>query len=94
MTESAVLPERTVISEVHFICLFQCQGLCIQTTGKVWLSPVVGCSDGKIVSWSLSTPPDAELVNTILDNVVERLNAVERAVIHRDRGGIIAGRKE
>lgn len=58
------------------------------------ISPVVGCSDGKIVSWSLSTPPDAELVNTILDNVVERLNAVERAVIHRDRGGIIAGRKE
>ncbi|EFF9714247.1 hypothetical protein GIB25_25420 [Escherichia coli] len=34
MTESAVLPERTVISEVHFICVFQCQGLCIQTTGK------------------------------------------------------------
>ena len=37
-------------SEVHLICVFQCQGLCIQTTGKVWLSPVVGCSDGKIVN--------------------------------------------
>lgn len=47
-----------------------------------------------IVSWSLSTPPDAELVNTILDNVVETLNAVKRPVIHRDRGGIIGGRKE
>ncbi len=87
MTESGVLPERTVISEIHFICLFQCQGSCIQTTGKVWLSQVVGCFNGKIVSWSLSTRPDAELVNTILNNVVERLNAVERPVIHRDRGG-------
>ncbi|EGB59955.1 transposase [Escherichia coli M863] len=55
---------------------------------------MVGYFNGKIVSWSLSTPPDAELVNTILNNVVEMLNAVERPVIHRDRGGIIAGRKE
>ncbi len=70
------------------------QGSCIQTTGKVWLSQVVGYFNGKIVSWSLSTPPDAELVNTILNNMVEMLNAVERPVIHRDRGGIIAGRKE
>lgn len=55
---------------------------------------MVGCSDGKIVRWSLSTLPDAELVNTILDNVIETLNAVERLVIHRDRGGIIAGRAD
>ena len=57
---------RTVISEVHFICLFQCQGLCIQTTDKVWLSPIVNCFDGKVVSWSLSARPDTELVNTML----------------------------
>ncbi|CAD5534420.1 putative transposase protein [Escherichia coli] len=49
--------------------------------GKVWLSPVVGCFDGKVVSWSLSTHPDAEMVNTMLDN------AGERPVIHSDRGG-------
>ncbi len=55
--------------------------------GKVWLSPVVDCFDGKVVSWSLSTRPDAELVNTMLDNAVETLNAGERSVIHSDRGG-------
>ncbi len=55
--------------------------------GKVWLSPVVDCFDGKVVSWSLSTRPDAELVNTMLDNAVETLNAGERPEIHSDRGG-------
>lgn len=59
--------------------------------GKVWLSPVVDCFDGKVVSWSLSTRPDAELINTMLDSAVETLNAGERPVIHSDRGGIIAG---
>ena len=55
--------------------------------GKVWLSPMMDCFDGKVVSWSLSTRPDAELVNTMLDNAVETLNAGERPVIHSDRGG-------
>ncbi|EFK2697744.1 transposase family protein, partial [Escherichia coli] len=41
--------------------------------GKVWLSPVVDCFDGKVISWSLSTRPDAELVNTMLDSAVETL---------------------
>lgn len=55
--------------------------------GKVWLSPVVDCFDEKVVSWSLSTRPDAELVNTILDNAIGTLNAGECPVIHSDRGG-------
>ncbi|SQW22093.1 putative transposase protein [Escherichia coli] len=54
--------------------------------GKVWLLLVVDCFDGKVVSWSLSTRPDAELVNTMLDNAVETLNASERPVIHSDSG--------
>lgn len=33
------------------------------------------------MSWSLSTRPDAELVNTMLDSAVETLNAGERPVI-------------
>lgn len=48
---------------------------------------MVDCFDGKVVSWSLSTRPDAELVNTMLDSAVETLNAGERPVIHSDRGG-------
>ena len=60
-------------------------------TGKVWLSPVVGFFDGKVMSWSLSTRPDAELVNTMLDNAVETLDAGEWPLVRSDRDGIIAG---
>ncbi|HPG91088.1 MAG TPA: IS3 family transposase [Rectinema sp.] len=35
--------------------------------GKAYLSPIVDCFDGMLVSWSISTRPDAELVNTMLD---------------------------
>lgn len=45
------------------------------------------CFDRKVVSRSLSTRPDAELVNTMLDNTIEKLNAGERTVIHSGRGG-------
>ena len=33
--------------------------------GKVYLSPMVDCFDGMLVSWTIGTSPDAELVNTI-----------------------------
>ena len=39
--------------------------------GKVYLSPMIECFDGLIVSWSMGTRPDAELVNTMLDAAVE-----------------------
>jgi transposase-like protein len=38
--------------------------------GKVYLSSMVDCFDGLIVSWSIGTNPDADLVNTMLDSVV------------------------
>ncbi len=38
--------------------------------GKVYLSPIVDCFDGMLVSWNISTKPDAELVNTMLDKAV------------------------
>lgn len=56
-------------------------------TVKVGLSPVVDCFDGKVVSRSLSTRPDAELANTMLENVIGTLNAGERPVIDSDIGG-------
>lgn len=60
--------------------------------GKVWLSPVVDCFDGKVVSWSLSTRPDAELANTMLESAIGTLNANDRPVIHSvTEVGIIAG---
>ncbi|HCM4479886.1 TPA: IS3 family transposase [Salmonella enterica subsp. enterica serovar Java] len=55
--------------------------------GKVWLSPVVDCFDGKVVSWSLGTRPDAMLVNSMLESAIGTLKPHERPIIHSDRGG-------
>ena len=35
--------------------------------GKIYLSPLVDCYDGAIISWTIGTKPDAELVNNMLD---------------------------
>lgn len=39
--------------------------------GKVYLSPVIGCFDGLVISWSIGAHPDAALVNTMLDAAIE-----------------------
>ena len=55
--------------------------------GKVYLSPMIDCFDGLVVSWSIGTRPDAELVNTMLDAAVEKVaNSENRPVVHSDRG--------
>ena len=38
--------------------------------GKVYLTPMNDCFDGLVVSWSIETNPDADLVNTMLDFAV------------------------
>jgi transposase InsO family protein/transposase-like protein len=56
--------------------------------GKVYLSPMIDCFDGMVVSWSIGTSPDAELVNTMLDAAVETVNkGDDRPIVHSDRGG-------
>jgi len=56
--------------------------------GKVYLSPMIDCFDGMVVSWSIGTRPNAELVNTMLDAAVEKITASgDRPVVHSDRGG-------
>jgi transposase InsO family protein len=56
--------------------------------GKVYLSPMIDCFDGLVVSWTIGTRPDADLVNTMLDAAIERVaNSNDRPVVHSDRGG-------
>ncbi len=43
--------------------------------GKVYLSPVIDCFDGLVISWSIGTRPDAELVNTMLDAAIEAIGS-------------------
>lgn len=37
---------------------------------KVYLSPIVDCFDGAIVSWTISSAPNVELVNRKLNQAV------------------------
>lgn len=55
--------------------------------GKVYLSPIIDCFDGMVVSWTIGTSPDAELVNTMLDDAISQLSDKEHPIIHSDRGG-------
>lgn len=54
--------------------------------GKAYLSPVVDCFDGMLVSWTISTRPDAALVTTMLDLATNTLHDGEYPIIHTDRG--------
>ena len=54
--------------------------------GKVYLSPIVDCFDGLLVTWSIGTTPDASLVNTMLDNAIQLLAPDEKPIVHSDRG--------
>lgn len=55
--------------------------------GKVCLSPMIDCFDGQVVSWSIGTRPDAELVNPMLDSAIDTLpDSSKRPIVHSDRG--------
>jgi transposase-like protein len=55
--------------------------------GNVYISPMIDCFEGLVVSWTLGTRPDAELVNTMLDTAIEAVAEFEnRPVIHSDCG--------
>lgn len=54
--------------------------------GKIYLSPIIDCFDGIIVSWNVSTNPNSILVNDMLDKAVKTLNQNEHPIVHSDRG--------
>jgi len=55
--------------------------------GKVYLSPMIDCFDGLVISWTIGTRPDADLVNTRLDAAIEKVaDSNERPIVHSDRG--------
>ena len=53
---------------------------------KCYLSPVIDCFDGAVVSWRASRNPNAELVNEMLDDAISTLSPGERPMLHNDRG--------
>lgn len=54
--------------------------------GKIYLSPLIDCFDGMPVSWTIGTSPDADLVNTMLDEGILTLAEDEKPLVHSDRG--------
>lgn len=54
--------------------------------GKVYLSPIIDCFDGMLVSWTIGTSPNADLVNTMLKKAIDSLEPDEYPLIHSDRG--------
>lgn len=55
--------------------------------GKIYLSPMIDCFDGMVVSWSIGTRLDADLVNTMLSTAIDTVTGREvRPIVHSDRG--------
>lgn len=54
--------------------------------GKIYLSPMIDCFDGLPVAWTIGTHPDANLVNTMLDEAISTLKEDEKPIVHSDRG--------
>jgi len=55
-------------------------------SGKVFLSPIIDCYDGMVVSWTIGTSPNADLVNEMLDVAISSLTDGEHPILHSDRG--------
>ena len=54
--------------------------------GKVYLSPIIDCFDGKVISHAISTCPNAGLVNSMIDDATTLLKDTDRPILHSDGG--------
>lgn len=53
----------------------------------MYLSPLIDCVDGLLLSWTIGTRPDAELVNTMLDEGIKTVaNSKKHPVVLSDCG--------
>ncbi len=56
------------------------------SAGKVYLSGIIDCYDGAVVSWNMGTSPDAKLANGTLELAAKSLTGAFRPILHSDRG--------
>lgn len=61
---------------------------CQVPAGKAYLSPMIDCLDGMVVSWTIGTSHDAELVNTMLDMAIAGLPDGKHPDVHSNRGSL------
>ena len=55
-------------------------------SGKLYLSAMIDCFDGMVVGWTIGTRPNADLVNSMLDGVIDDLPDGCHPIVHSDRG--------
>lgn len=55
--------------------------------GRLYLSAIVDCFDGKVCAWRTSRVPDAALANGTLRDALAQRGGWEATVVHSDRGG-------
>ena len=52
----------------------------------MYLSPIIDCIDGLVISRSIGEHPNAEFVNTMLDAAIETVaDGNARPIVHSDR---------
>ena len=54
--------------------------------GKIYLSPLLDCFDGALVSWRIEKRPTGSLVNEMLQEGISKLEPNEKPIIHTDHG--------
>ena len=55
-------------------------------SGKLYLSAMIDCFDGMVAGWTIGTRPNADLVNSMLDGVIDDLPDGCQPIVHSDRG--------
>lgn len=53
---------------------------------KCYLSPVVDCADGVVVSWTLALRPTTAMVVDMLERAASTLQEGQKPIVHTDRG--------
>ena len=53
--------------------------------GKVDFSSIDDCFDGLLVTWNIGISPDSTLVNTMLDDLLNKLYPHEKLMVHSDK---------
>lgn len=54
-------------------------------SGKVYLSPVIDCFDGMVVSQNIGRALDSVLVNKMLEPAISALSPSDHPIVHTDR---------
>lgn len=53
---------------------------------KIYLSSIIDSFDRMVSAWKINTNPDAELINSMLDEYHETLKNGENPIVHSDCG--------